>query len=206
MAVTTTTRPEGQAQETQPAPRPLMPLHGEWTVEDLDRLPDDGLRYELLDGVLVVSPAPAPLHQIVVQALYRALEAESPLDQVIFVAPLDYRRDRTTSAQPDVMAVREEDIEEKHVTRPPLLVVEVLSPSGRGKDLQMKRALYERTGVPSFWVVDPDVPSLTAHELVDGAYVEVVAGAGAEPVSLRHPFPVTIVPADLWEVRSRRPS
>jgi Uma2 family endonuclease len=177
-----------------------MPLHGGWTVEDLDRLPDDGLQYELLDGVLVVSPAPVPLHQDFAFELARALRDARPDHMKVYIAPLDYRWDATKSAQPDVLVVLREDVGEKNIARPLLLAVEVLSRSGRGKDLEMKRELYERTGVASFWVVDPDVPSLTAYDLVDGAYVEVAKGAGDEPVSVRHPFPVTIVPADLPDV------
>jgi Uma2 family endonuclease len=187
-----------EEQEQQQVPDPLMPWGGDWTVQDLAGLPDDGLKYELLDGVLVVSPVPTPRHQMAVGRLTLHLGDRCPDGPaVVLLGPLDYQPDATTSVQPDVLVVREEDIGKKNITNPLLLAVEVLSDYGRIKDQRLKRDVYERTGVTSFWVVDPDVPSLVAYDLVDGAYVEVASGTGDEEVELRSPFPVTIVPADL---------
>jgi Uma2 family endonuclease len=62
----------------------------------------------------------------------------------------------------------------------------------------LKKAAYERLGVPSYWLIDPDEPSLTVFELdPDGHYVEVAKAAGTEPYQATHPFPVRIVPVDL---------
>ncbi len=69
--------------------------------------------------------------------------------------------------------MRREDVGELNITAPLLLAVEVLSPSTRAKDLLLKRGLYEQAGVASYWVVDPDEPSLRAWDLVDGAYLEM---------------------------------
>ncbi len=75
----------------------VMPGATEWTVDDLDRLPDDGLRYELLDGILLVSPAPTRRHQRAVWQLGLLLQAPCPPELEVLVAPLDWRPDRKTS-------------------------------------------------------------------------------------------------------------
>jgi Uma2 family endonuclease len=168
-----------------------------WTVDDLERLPDDGNRYELLDGVLLVSPAPVKRHQRVVGELYLLLRAACPAGLEVFVAPLDWQPDRRTSLEPDLLVVTDADPEAKNVTEPLLLAVEVLSPSTRGRDLVEKRAKYESAGVASYWVVDPDVPRLLALELVDGGYRVVGEVSGDEQVRLERPFPVTVTPSAL---------
>lgn len=177
---------------------PLMPRGDAWTVDDLARLPeDDGLQYELLDGLLLVSPAPRRRHQVVVAGLFRALDPACPQDLQVLFAPLDWRPDNRTSLQPDVLVCSRQDSGESALTLPLLLAVEVLSPSTRRKDLVLKRSKYEDAGVACFWAVDPDGPSLTAWELRDGRYVEVASAMGDDAVTLERPFPVTITPASL---------
>jgi Uma2 family endonuclease len=118
----------------------LMRTTDDWTVDDLDRLPDDGLRYELVDGVLLVSPAPRPRHQRAVLGLARRVLADAcPPELEVFVAPLDFRPARQRSLQPDVLVVRREDVGEDNVSRPLLLAVEVLSPGTRLRDETLKR-------------------------------------------------------------------
>src|SRR5687767_7526505 len=85
------------------------PEPGGWTTEDLDQLPDDGLRYELYDGVLLVSPAPILLHQRVVVRLVTLLDPICPPDLEVFVAPTDYRPTARRSFQPDVLIARCDD-------------------------------------------------------------------------------------------------
>jgi Uma2 family endonuclease len=174
---------------------PVMPRVGEWTVDDLDDLPDDGLQYELADGVLLVSPAPRPLHQRVIARMHLLLHAAAPPDVEVFFAPLDYRPTSSTSLQPDLLVVRCDDVGELNVTAPLVLAVEVLSPSTRAKDLLLKHGLYQDNGVASYWVVDPLEPSITAWDLRDGTYVEVLRASGDETALLVTPFEVTVVPA-----------
>jgi len=85
------------------------------------------------------------------------------------------------------------------ITRPPVLAVEVRSPSTALINLNMKKTAYERFGVPSFWVVIPDVgkPELIAFELRDGHYVETARVSGGEPFRARRPFAVEVAPAGL---------
>ena len=77
----------------------------DWTVDDLEALPDDGLQYELLDGILLVTPAPIPIHQGALGELFVLLRAACPTHLKVFVAPLDWQPDRRTSLQPDVLVI-----------------------------------------------------------------------------------------------------
>ena len=176
---------------------PVMSREGDWTVEDLKGLPDDGLQYELADGVLLVSPAPRPVHQRVIGNLNELLRAAVPPGLEVFFAPLDFQPSCRTSLQPDLLVVWRSDVGELNITAPLLLAVEVLSPSTRAKDLILKHGLYRDSGVASYWVVDPLVPSLTAWQLVDGAYVEVAHVEGDQATTLTAPFEVTVTPARL---------
>ncbi|MGB6164358.1 MAG: Uma2 family endonuclease [Pseudonocardiaceae bacterium] len=176
---------------------------GEFTVEDLERMPDDGRRYELLDGILLVSPAPGVWHQEVAFALARALYAACPPELHVVIAPFEWRRGRGTALQPDVLVARRDDLFAveggKFLGQPPVLAVEVLSPSTRRIDRLSKLSAYEEAGVASYWLVNPDskTPSLRALDLVDGRYVEVGCPSGEQAWQAQQPFPVTVTPADL---------
>jgi Uma2 family endonuclease len=178
----------------------VMPREShDWTVHDLDLIPEDGLQYELLDGALLVSPAPVPRHQRAAARLHLWLAAACPADLEVFFAPLDWRPDIRTSLQPDLLVVRKEDIGPANITRPLLLAVEVVSPSTRRKDAVFKRSKYEDSGVAGFWIVDPETPSITAFELIDGHDVTTSEATGDSAVTLPTPFAVTVIPASLVE-------
>ena len=170
---------------------------GEWTIHDLAPLPDDGLQYELLDGILLVSPSPTLTHQRAVRQLFKALDARCPAALEIFFAPLDWRPDQRTSLQPDLLVVRRDDASTTSLVAVPLLVVEVLSASTRRKDRILKAAAYADGGVASYWLVDPEQPSIDALALVDGGYVPLGEAIGDQVLTLDQPFPVTVRPADL---------
>jgi Uma2 family endonuclease len=176
----------------------VMPREShDWTVHDLDLIPEDGLQYELLDGALLVSPAPVPRHQRAAARLHLLLAAACPPDLEVFFAPLDWRPDIRTSLQPDLLVVRKEDIGPANITRPLLLAVEVLSPSTRRKDAVFKRSKYEDSGVASFWLVDPETPAISAFEMVAGHYVLAGEATGDAAVTLSRPFAVTVIPSTL---------
>lgn len=177
----------------------VLPRDHEWTVDDLAQLPDDGLRYELADGVLLVSAAPSNLHQIVLAELFVLLRAACPADHRVLFAPTDYQPTRRRSFQPDLLVVARSAVGATAITTPLLLAVEVLSPSTRSVDLLLKRGMYEEGGVQAYWVLDPLVPSVQAWSLVDGAYVEAGSASGEERLVLTHPFAVEIVPAALLD-------
>ena len=177
----------------------VMPRDHEWTVADLAQTPDDGLRYELVDGVLLVSPAPTNRHQIVVGELYLLLRAASPPDVRVMLAPTDYQPTDRRSLLPDLLVTRRTDVGDDPISAPLRLAVEVLSPSTRSVDLLLKRGVYAESGVASYWVVDPAVPSVRALRLVDGAYVDAGYAEGDEVLRLQEPFAVRMVPQDLLD-------
>jgi Uma2 family endonuclease len=183
-------------------PRPGEPF----TVDDLDRMPDDGHRYELIDGMLIVSPAPALPHQRVAFFLGLLLEDACPADLVVFGTPVNIRFSLRSALEPDVVVARVEDAEGVRLERTPLLVAEVLSPDSVLRDLNLKKAAYEQFGIPSYWVIDPDLdrPSLRAFELDDGAYTEVAHVIGGDVFDSSKPFDVEIVPDRLVAKLRRR--
>ncbi|GAC1401046.1 MAG: Uma2 family endonuclease [Vulcanimicrobiaceae bacterium] len=134
---------------------------------DLERMPDDRNRYEVIDGVLVVSPSPNVAHQTVVVRLTIQLGAfAATTGGATFVAPLDVVLGEEDVVQPDVMYLapdRLSAIGEKNVTGAPSLVIEVLSPSSYDTDPGEKRDLYARYGVPEYWIVDPRTHTIVAY-------------------------------------------
>ncbi len=178
-----------------------MPAGSPLSYEDLAELPDDGRRYELIDGSLIVTPAPGTTHQLVVGAIYRLLWPARRAGTVVLTAPVDFVPQPTTSLQPDVVVVEEGEVGEARLTRPPLLVVEVLSPSSRRHDLGSKRLAYAAAGVPFYWLVDPEPPlSLTALRLAGDDYEPVATVQGEEEFVADEPFAVSLVPARLLDV------
>jgi Uma2 family endonuclease len=175
------------------------PRHGEpFTVSDLDRMPDDGHRYELLDGTLIVSPAPGLSHQRAAATLFMILELAHPRDLLAF-PNVSVRIGPRSALEPDVVVASPADGSSVRLDEPPLLVAEVLSPDSALRDLNLKKAAYERFGIPSYWVVDPDLdkPSLRVFELSDGRYREVAHVIGDVPFRAERPFPVEVVPGRL---------
>jgi Uma2 family endonuclease len=174
-----------------------LPRGREITRAELEALPDDGWRHELVDGALIMTPAPSLRHQVVVGRLHLLLEASRPRDLVLLFAPFDVTLAEDSVLQPDLLVARREDFTATELRGTPLLVVEVLSPSTRTIDLHLKRHRYETAGCPSYWAVDPDAPSVAAWELRDGSYDEVGRAVDDEELALEVPYPVVLRPADL---------
>jgi Uma2 family endonuclease len=91
------------------------------------------------------------------------------------------------------------DLTPRNLPAPPVLAIEVLSPSTRTIDLTTKHARLQDFGCAHYWVVDPDTPSMVAWELVDGEYVEVGRASGEETLTVERPFRVEITPQRLIE-------
>ncbi|MFD1825935.1 MULTISPECIES: Uma2 family endonuclease [Mumia] len=174
---------------------PLRPL----TRADLDSIPDDGHRYELIDGSLIVTPAPSPEHQDAVLELTVLLRASCPPEMKVFVSPLDVVLAEDSVVRPDVVVAHRADVDGRVLNAPPLLAIEVISPSTRSIDLLLKKSRYEFAGAASYWVIDPEPyeRSLICWDLVDGEYVEVARAVGDETVDLTRPFPVSLSPASV---------
>jgi Uma2 family endonuclease len=175
----------------------LLPRGRPFTRADLDRMPDDGNRYELIDGLLIVSPAPRPLHQRAVARLYLLLHEACPADHEVLFAPLDVALADDTVLQPDLLLAKVSDFSDRDLPTAPLLAVEVLSPSTRGRDLLLKKERLERAGCRHYWVMDPLAPSITAWTLVDGAYREDGTATGDEALQVSEPVGITVVPSQL---------
>lgn len=130
------------------------------TYTDYALIPDDGRRHEILDGTHVMSPAPSTRHQRIVGDLYAEMRfhvRDHALGEV-FVAPFDVLLSDFDIVQPDICFVAEGRmiVNEANCKGAPDLMVEVLSPSTRRRDLIDKRLLFERSGVSEYWAVDPD--------------------------------------------------
>lgn len=155
------------------------------TYRDYAALPDDGRRYEIHDGELWVMPAPSPLHQRLLGALYRRLHAHVTahgLGEVI-LSPLDVILVDTTIVQPDLVYLdptRSGSVSTRGIEGPPTLAIEVVSPSTVRIDRERKRQLYARYGVRYYWIVDPDGRAVEALALGPGGYAQAgrLAGEG----------------------------
>lgn len=148
------------------------------TYRDLLETPDDGRRYELIEGEVIVSPAPSAEHQRilrqVVRLLLRAMDAGYGL---AYFAPIHVIFDLAehNTAEPDaffILAERRHIITKSVVRGAPDLVVEVLSPSTRTHDRRTKHQLYARFGVPYYWIFDPELQVVQVFVLADGVYAE----------------------------------
>lgn len=153
------------------------------TYHDLEQFPDDGNRYELIDGELHVSAAPAKQHQRLVRrlaVLFDAALAASGAGEV-FLAPVDVRFAGGSQVQPDLLVIRHERrqiYQGNAVLGAPDVVVEVRSPANRAYDETVKARLYAAHGVAEYWLADPDAPSLHRFVLRDGHYEPVAAESG----------------------------
>ncbi|MCM3879107.1 MAG: Uma2 family endonuclease [Vicinamibacterales bacterium] len=155
------------------APEKAMQLRTSYA--DLERMPDDGRRYELYDGEIVVVPTPLPRHQDVVFRIAKALDAYAErCGGRMFIAPLDIVLSDYNVLQPDVLffrASRVHLIDLDRVTRhAPDIAVEVLSPSTRKRDHGRKMEIYEQYGVREYWLVNPIDRSVERYELVRDHY------------------------------------
>lgn len=175
----------------------VLPQHRPLTEDDLALLPDDGLRYELVHGEVLVSASPVGPHQRVSMNLALLLSDVVPTGYEVMPAPFDWRVNQFNVYVPDLMVVRHEDAERRRLETPPLLAVEILSPSTRQRDLHLKRRSYEDAGLGWYWIVDPDEPSLTVFRLVDGRFVEEASVFGEETYRSTDPVTVNLVPVEL---------
>ena len=129
----------------------LLPRSRPLTRTDLESVPDDGHRYELIDGALVVTPAPSWRHQDVAFELAVLLRGLCPPDLRVFMAPVDVVLSDSTVMQPDVLVARRADLGARDLPAAPVLAVEVLSPSTKHIDLMLKRSRFEAAGCASYW-------------------------------------------------------
>ncbi len=144
--------------------------------EDSAKIPEDGQRHEIIDGVHFVNPSPSTQHQHVSKRLQYQLYTKIELAGlgVLYDAPIDVQLSDFDIVQPDLVIVLNENIRKITPTKikvAPHLVVEILSPSTSGNDRTLKKDLYERSGVSEYWIVDPLEQRVEQWVLRDGKYI-----------------------------------
>jgi Uma2 family endonuclease len=159
-----------------------------WTYEDLLALPEDGKRYEIIEGVLHEMPAPNLDHAAVIMnlILYVFAPLVKSLGLRIFTAPVDVFLTAGNPVQPDLVILLPEHLHlcsKRGIEGPPLLVVEVLSPSNPEHDRLVKRAIYARAGVPEYWIVSPEAAVIEVLALDGERYRTHARVAGDEPLT-----------------------
>ncbi|WP_127583640.1 Uma2 family endonuclease [Paenibacillus koleovorans] len=142
------------------------------SYETYAAMPDDGNRYEVVDGKLeLMSPGPVFAHQSVSGELEFLLKNSCRSDYVICDAPLDLILSDTDIRQPDLMMIHRSRLSiltRRGVEGAPDLVVEILSPGSRKRDKVGKARTYAKYGVPEYWIVDPDAVTLERYLLQEG--------------------------------------
>jgi Uma2 family endonuclease len=168
---------------------------GPWTEPDLHLFPQDGHRYEIVDGSLHVGPPPGEQHESVVRALVTVLRGAAPSDW--WVCSLVGIEVAGSNLVPDVTVLRPHS--SGAVWTDPqdvALVVEVEAPTSRRFDRLLKPALYADAGIPSYWRVDPDHGTLYVYRLGrEGGYELDRTVGGDELVAVGHPYPVRVAPS-----------
>lgn len=159
------------------------------TWYEYQQLPDDGMRYEVLEGELVVTPAPEYQHQLVSKNIEYAMEtwrrARGGGGQVLH-APFDVILALDTIVQPDIVymsAVTLKQVARGRLQGPPDVVVEIFNERGAARDRVTKLQVYAKFQVKEYWLVDLESRSLTVLGLVEGGYQTLASGAGDATVA-----------------------
>jgi Uma2 family endonuclease len=147
-------------------------LERKYTVEDYEKLPE-GSPYQLIEGELVMSPAPIPYHQMVLGNIYSILRRELKGKGLVLFSPVDLYLDERNAYQPDLVVLLKNSkakLTAKGIYGAPELVVEVLSPSNAYYDLRIKKEVYEKYGVKEYWIADPLKKSLEIYTNREGRF------------------------------------
>jgi Uma2 family endonuclease len=170
---------------------------GRWTYESYAAIPDDGKRYEVVQGVLYVTPAPNLSHQAAVIrfATHLFLEIEQAGLGRVFPAPCDVELAPHTVVQPDIVVVLNASaaiLTPSRIIGVPDLVVEIASPGTAGYDRRTKQDAYARAGVPEYWIADPAARTIEVLRLEGKAYTSagVFAGESTLPAGVLPALPV----------------
>jgi Uma2 family endonuclease len=173
----------------------VNPPPGGWTVDDLDIFPPDGHRREILDGVLIVSPTPTDIHQVIAMRLGVALEATCP-PTLHVTQGVEVRISQRRSFVPDVLVSTDEAAARggsRYAPHEVVLVVEIVSEGSQSMDRFLKPALYAQAGIPHFWRIET-VEGLTMHthnlDLADDVYNET--GRWTTMIEVDRPWPIKL--------------
>lgn len=175
----------------------LRSHRADWDRARWEQLPDDGNRYEVIDGVLYMTTAPSAFHQWIIRQVVRALfrQVDDPGVGITLWSPIGLFMPGCDPVQPDILVIRSERlsmVSDRRVHGVPDLLVEVLSPSNSEQDLEVKRDAYARAGVPEYWVIRPaerDALIFSQPDLALSLYRRVeTLGPDAELASPTLPF------------------
>ena len=183
----------------QPADhQPGLP-QGRWTYATYAALPNDGQRYEVIDGVLYIAPAPIPAHQATAALVvfYLLQHVQFAGRGRVLPAPIDVELLPNVVVQPDVLVVLSANVGIITPTRiigAPDLVVEVSSPGTAGYDRRQKQDAYARGGVAEYWIADPLARTIEVLVLAAGSYRSqgVFQGTTTLPSLVLAQLPVTV--------------
>ncbi|MDI6098607.1 Uma2 family endonuclease [Actinoplanes sp. NEAU-A12] len=173
-----------------------MPPADGWTVDDLDALPEDGVRRELIDGVLHAPPAPSPAHQALVILLGHALMEGCP--EALFVSQAnDVILSSRRQFIPDLLVVTFESAKTvgKFQASDVVLAIEIVSPSSQSMDRVMKPALYAKAGIPFYWLIETaNGLTVTTYRIdqEDGVYQPTGTFTDSDTIRLDEPWPLEI--------------
>jgi Uma2 family endonuclease len=149
--------------------------HRLWTYDEMvAELPETSQPTELWNGEIIMSPAPHPDHQRIVRNFFRKLDRhveEHELGEVLF-SPCDVVLTQKRVVQPDVLFISQarRSIIKSHIAGVPDLAMEVISETSWQRDRIHKKSLYEQSGLPEYWIIDPDSETIEVFTLVKGVY------------------------------------
>lgn len=186
--VTNATNPmiaNSDRQHFEPEPLHPEPLYigMRCTADEFLELEDDGSRYQLINGVVIMSPRPSLPHQRLLAKIGAQLDRHTELHGGEYWPEVDVRLAPDLVYSPDLayLAPGRTSPSEKTPTLVPDLIVEIISPSTRRMDTQTKRADYKRFGVREYWIVEPAEKRVRVLRLVEGAYVESIQTGDTAP-------------------------
>ncbi len=150
-----------------------MVIKERMTASEFFKLPETNTPTELIEGELIVAPAPIPMHQRISRLGLYTLQSLIPNGE-LFYAPIDVYLDENNVLQPDIIWIAEDSqcqVTDKRLVGAPDLVVEIFSPGTSCRDRREKCELYERFGVREYWMIDPEEQYIEVHSLQDGRFV-----------------------------------
>jgi len=175
------------------------PQQGRWTYKDYAAIPEDGHRYEVVNGVLYMSPSPNVWHQNIVGEIFAYLRDFMRLNRLgrAFIAPLDVELSHGNVIQPDVFVLLNKHlgrITKSRIIGAPDLIVEVASPSTARHDLHAKLEAYTSAGVPEYWIVNPEAQTVELLVLERDIYssLGVFSGQTTLPSQVLADLPVEV--------------
>ena len=182
-----------------PADHVTGPPQGHWTYADYAALPDDGNRYEIINGVLYMAPSPIENHQGASTKFvtYLTLHVEFAGLGRVYHAPFDVELAPNVFTQPDVMVIlsdRADIITTKRIQGAPNLIIEIISPGTSGYDRREKQDAYANAGVTEYWIADPSAQTVELLQLGGQAYrsLGVFRGQATLPSQVIPDLPVKV--------------